>query len=89
MVTFSIIQAARQRAYAALNAAPHAGTISKPETTQAQPREAAGKEGKPRGSTRTRQSLAIVCVFCQLSYLNFTLSSSSNAEDSAEVERGS
>ncbi|EIW54182.1 uncharacterized protein TRAVEDRAFT_23360 [Trametes versicolor FP-101664 SS1] len=48
----SIIQAARERAYAALNA-PHARTISKPETTRAQPREAEVKEVKPRGSTRT------------------------------------
>ncbi|KAL1937876.1 hypothetical protein VTO73DRAFT_12769 [Trametes versicolor] len=48
----SIVQAARSRAYAALNA-PHAGTISNPEMMPAQPREAAVKEVKPRGSTRT------------------------------------
>lgn len=69
MAAASIVQAARERAYAALNA-PHAGTISKPETMPAQPREAAVKEVKPRGSTRTRESLAIVCALCETSYLN-------------------
>lgn len=67
----SIVQAARERAYAALNAPPPA-TTPKPETAPAQQREADSEAGdvKPKDSTRSRKSFAVILKLCELSWLN-------------------
>lgn len=62
----SIVQAARERAYAALNAPPPA-TTTKPDTAPAQQREADSEAGevKPKDSTRSRKSFAVISMICE------------------------